>query len=59
MSEIHEKLRERLDMFPQGFPRTQTGVEIEILEQLFSSDEAEIALSVRPFSEPVSVISES
>ena len=40
MAEVYEKLRERLDMFPQGFPKTQSGVELEILENLFSEEEA-------------------
>ena len=34
MAEVYEKLRERLDMFPQGFPKTQSGVELEILQVL-------------------------
>ena len=46
MDEVYEKLRERLDMFPQGFPKTKNGVELEILEHLFSTDEAKIALSL-------------
>jgi len=58
MDEVYEKLRERLDMFPQGFPKTKNGVELEILEQLFSTDEAEIALSLRPYPEPVAVLAE-
>jgi len=58
MPNVHEKLRERLDMFPQGFPQTKSGVELEILENLFSIDEAEIALSLRPFPEPLSTIAE-
>ena len=40
MAEVYEKLRERLDMFPQGFPKTQSGVELEILEYLFTKEEA-------------------
>jgi ferredoxin len=58
MANVYEKLRERLDMFPQGFPQTKSGVELEILENLFSIDEAEIALSLRPYPEPVSTIAE-
>ncbi len=34
MESVYEKLRERLDMFPQGFPKTKSGVELEILERL-------------------------
>ena len=58
MTNVHEKLRQRLDMFPQGFPKTKSGVELEILENLFSVDDAEIALSLRPFPEPVSKIAD-
>ena len=58
MAEAHEKLRERLDMFPQGFPKTQSGVELEILEQLFSTEEAEIALFLKPYPEPVAALAE-
>ena len=58
MAQAHEKLRERLDMFPQGFPKTKSGVEIEILEQLFTAEEAEIATSLKPYPEPVAAIAE-
>jgi NAD-dependent dihydropyrimidine dehydrogenase PreA subunit len=58
MREIYEKLRERLDMFPQGFPKTESGVEMEILKELFSPEEAEIMLYLRPSPEPVSVVAE-
>jgi electron transport complex protein RnfB len=58
MSDIHIKLRERLDMFPQGFPKTASGVELEILEDLFFEEDARIALQLRPFPEPVSVVAE-
>ena len=58
MREIYEKLRERLDMFPQGFPKTESGVEMEILQELFSPEEAEIMLYLRPSPEPVSAVAE-
>ena len=51
MSEIYEKLRERLDMFPQGFPRTESGVEMKILRELFTPEEAQIMLFLRPSPE--------
>lgn len=57
MANIYEKVQERLDKFPQGFPKTQSGVEMEILKQLFTPEEAEIILFLRPFlPEPVSAI---
>ena len=58
MTDIYERLRERLDMFPQGFPKTRSGVELEILKELFSPEEAEIMLALRPTPELASVISE-
>jgi Na+-translocating ferredoxin:NAD+ oxidoreductase RNF subunit RnfB len=58
MSEVYEKLRERLDMFPQGFPKTKSGVEMEILQHLFTPEEAEIMLFLRPYPEPVSAVAE-
>jgi len=57
MKDIYERLRERLDMFPQGFPATKSGVELKILRQLFSPEEAETMFSLRPYPEPVAAIS--
>jgi electron transport complex protein RnfB len=56
MADVYERLRERLDMFPQGFPKTESGVELEILQHLFTPEEAEIMLHLRPFPEKVSAI---
>ncbi len=58
MSNVYERLRERLDMFPQGFPKTESGVELEILQHLFTPNEAEIMLHLRPFPEKVADIAE-
>jgi electron transport complex protein RnfB len=58
MSDVYERLRERLDMFPQGFPKTESGVELEILQYLFAPNEAEIMLHLRPFPEKVTDIAE-
>lgn len=58
MSEIYERLRERLDMFPQGFPKTESGVELKILKELFSPEEAEIMLCLRPYPEPAASVAE-
>ena len=56
MADVYERLRERLDMFPQGFPKTESGVELEILKKLFTPEEAEIVLHLRPLPEKVSAI---
>jgi electron transport complex protein RnfB len=58
MSDVYERLRERLDMFPQGFPKTESGVELEILKHLFAPNEAEITLNLRLLPEKVADIAE-
>ncbi len=58
MNDVYERLRERLDKFPQGFPETESRVEITILKQLFTPDEAELALSIKPLPEPVAAIAD-
>ena len=56
MASIYEKVRERLDMFPQGFPKTKSGVELEILQNLLTPKEAEVMLFLRPSLELASTI---
>jgi NAD-dependent dihydropyrimidine dehydrogenase PreA subunit len=58
MADIYEKLRERLDMFPQGFPKTESGVELEVLKHLFTPEEAEIMMHLRPLPEKLSAIAD-
>jgi electron transport complex protein RnfB len=58
VSDVYERLRERLDMFPQGFPKTESGVELEILQRLFTPNEAQIMLHLRLFPEKVADIAE-
>ncbi len=58
MATVYEKLRERLDMFPQGFAKTESGVELEILKRLFTPEEAEIMLNLRPMPEKLSAIAQ-
>lgn len=48
---IYERLRQYLDQFPLGFPETESGVEMEILESLFAPDEAEMAVRLTPVPE--------
>ncbi len=55
---VYEKLALHLDRLPAGFPRTDSGVEIRILQKLFTPEEARLAvlLSMRP--EPVESLAE-
>lgn len=48
--DIYEQLAGHLDRLPGGFERTESGVEIRILQRLFSPEEAELALllTLRP-----------
>jgi len=58
MADIYERLRERLDMLPQGFPSTKSGVELKILKALFSKKEAEIMFSLRPSPETAAMVAD-
>jgi len=46
--EPYIKLQEFLDTYPIGFPKTSTGVEIEILKRLFTKEEAKITVLLTP-----------
>lgn len=41
--EPFKKLAERLDQIPNGFPRTESGVELKLLAKLFTPEEASLA----------------
>ncbi len=45
-SQVYFDLREQLDQYSVGFPSTESGVEIKILEKLFSEDEAGLYLDL-------------
>ena len=34
-NKIYKKLRKHLDSFPIGYPKTESGVELEILKEMF------------------------
>ena len=48
---IFRKLAKHLDNLPGGFPPTESGVELRILQRLFTSKEAELALHLTPTPE--------
>ena len=51
-------MRDFLDRYPLGFPKTESGVEIEILKRLFTEEEARLAVRLSPFLEEISQIAE-
>jgi hypothetical protein len=51
MNDIHERLRDRLEMMATGYPATANGVEIKILRQLFSEEDADLFLKMEARSD--------
>jgi H+/Na+-translocating ferredoxin:NAD+ oxidoreductase subunit B len=56
MDSIYEQLAAKLDEFPHGFPRTESGVELRILEKIFSPDDASMAVQLRPVPESAEAV---
>lgn len=53
---VYELLRNFLDQFPLGFPRTDSDLELSILKRLFTEDEARTVTCLTPFAEETSQI---
>lgn len=47
MSDVYERLAQRLDALPNGYPRTKSGVELKVLKKIFTEEEAEITCSLK------------
>ena len=45
--EIYRKLAQRLDTIPNGFPTTESGVELRVLAKIFTPEEAAVASVMR------------
>jgi len=56
--DIFRTLQERLDKYSLGFPATESGIEIAILRELFSEEDAALFLSLTPEPEPAEAIAE-
>ena len=54
--EAYTRLREYLDKTPGGFPATESGVELKMLEKMFTPEEARRTVQLRLFPEPAAVI---
>ncbi|MBD3194989.1 MAG: 4Fe-4S dicluster domain-containing protein [Candidatus Lokiarchaeota archaeon] len=53
ISEIYDELRSHLDKLPSGYPKTDSKVEIEILKELFTPEEAYIASRLSFFPQKI------
>ena len=45
--DVYDRLADALDRLPNGFPRTASGVEIRVLQKMFTADEAALACQSR------------
>lgn len=55
-TDAYEQLARVLDLLPGGFPRTKSGVELQILKKIFSSSQALVASNMTGTSETVDAI---
>lgn len=54
---IYQKLAEHLDTLPQRYPtNTGTGLELKVLQHIFSAEEAEMAVHLKPMPETAAEI---
>jgi electron transport complex protein RnfB len=54
--DLYRSLQQHLDRMPIGFPATESGVELRILKQLFTPEQAEVALELSTIPEPARAI---
>ena len=53
---VYRRLQRHIDKMPIGFPATESGVELRVLEHLFTPEEAEMALHLSAIPEPIEKI---
>ena len=51
MSDLYEKLGQRLDDMATGYPATQNGIELKILKKIFTDSDVEMFLMLTPMLE--------
>ena len=56
MLEVYHKLAQRLDAIPNGFPATESGIELRVLAKMFEPQEAMLAAAMRLTREPAADI---
>lgn len=58
MNDAYRRLAKKLDELPNGYPATESGVELKILQKIFTPEEAEMTLKMRPMPETVEAVAE-
>jgi ferredoxin len=56
LNEVYRKLAQRLDALPNGFPATESSVELRLLAKLFTPEEAALAATMRLTREPAAAV---
>jgi len=56
--DVYERLAQTLDAIPNGFPRTTSGVELEILKKIYTEEEAELTCELKLLPESSAQIAE-
>jgi electron transport complex protein RnfB len=56
MVDVYTRLARALDALPNGYPATESGVELEILRKIFSLDDAAMAVKLKAIPESPAVI---
>lgn len=56
MTDVYQRLASHLNQLPEGFPPTESGVELRILKRLFTPEEAEMAMTLSMMPTPASKI---
>lgn len=54
--QLYQRLAQRLDSIPNGFPATESGVELQLLAKIFTPQEAALAAEMRAKYESASTI---
>jgi H+/Na+-translocating ferredoxin:NAD+ oxidoreductase subunit B len=57
-NQIYRDLQKLLDTLPNGYPKTESGIEIDILKKIFTEEEAKITLQLKMKYEAPEVIAE-
>lgn len=57
-NDVYERLAQRLDALPNGYPRTESGIELKILRKIYTEEEAEIACALKLLPEEPEKIAE-
>ena len=52
----YKRLAEKLDQIPNRYPATESGIEVRLLEKIFSAEEAAVAAEMHYEKEPAAVI---